>query len=184
MTLRYLSVDHTLVPDAKGKPQADGPRSHGAARMRIFDLDTFVLEREHRLRVGAVFLPRPAPAMVPAAAGEIGSPSPKPVRRWKARARWDDLAKGVPRRFNAKARRAIVRVLWTRDLRFHDLTGHRHFKHLVDARCEAVRAASAAQPGLSSTALGRLFNRHHTTILLLQGRLRGKQVRGAKGPSC
>ncbi|MBX3751922.1 MAG: hypothetical protein KF897_17725, partial [Opitutaceae bacterium] len=38
-------------------------------------------------------------------------------------------------------------------------------RHVVEARFEAIRLVRAARPDLSLPAIGRLFNRDHTTIL-------------------
>ena len=55
-------------------------------------------------------------------------------------------------------------------LTYSDIVGHRREGHIVCARHEAIAAVAATYPGASSTTLGRLFNRDHTSILHALGR--------------
>lgn len=48
--------------------------------------------------------------------------------------------------------------------------GNRRDRHTFGARREAIHKVSEAFPNLSSTQLGKLFNRDHTSILNALGR--------------
>lgn len=50
------------------------------------------------------------------------------------------------------------------------------FAHIHAARRAAIRAVAAAYPTLSAPQIGRLFRRHHTTVLHALGRVKNKTI--------
>lgn len=59
----------------------------------------------------------------------------------------------------------IAEVAWRYGLRPKQLLGKSRQQNIMTARHRAIRAVKTEHPHLTSTALGRIFNRHHTSIL-------------------
>lgn len=51
-----------------------------------------------------------------------------------------------------------------------DILGKSRFRHIVEARHDALRAVRARYPKFSSTQIGRLFNLDHSTVLYALGK--------------
>src|SRR5574343_425888 len=67
-----------------------------------------------------------------------------------------------------------IRIICERhDVSLHDLLGKRRFRHLVLARVDAY--AKLREMGWSYPAIGWLFNRHHSSIIIV---LSGKHRHG------
>lgn len=68
------------------------------------------------------------------------------------------------------ARNIIALVALKSGLRVDDITGPRRGRELVAARHHAIRLINSHCPHLSLPAIGRIFNRDHTSILFALGR--------------
>lgn len=68
------------------------------------------------------------------------------------------------------SRQIIADIARAHGLTYADLVGPRTLRRIVVARWEAMRAVLEHSPHLSSTHIGRLFNRDHTSVLYALGR--------------
>lgn len=60
---------------------------------------------------------------------------------------------------------AIEEVAARHNVTTEEILGDCRLAHICAARWEAVRAVQTKNPGLSTVALGKIFNRDHTTIM-------------------
>jgi chromosomal replication initiation ATPase DnaA len=69
------------------------------------------------------------------------------------------------------AHEIIYNVARNHGLGVRDILGGGRTKEVVKARHSAIKAVKAAKPHLSSTVIGRIFGRDHTSILWALGTL-------------
>lgn len=70
----------------------------------------------------------------------------------------------------ATARRLVAAVAFRHGLQERDLYERTRWKHIAAARKAAMQRVAFHFPGMSSTELAALFQRHHTTVLHALGR--------------
>ncbi len=70
------------------------------------------------------------------------------------------------------ARDIIKEVATTHDVTLDEIVGEGRTKRVVRARHEAMWAVHVHKPYLTSVSIGRLFNRDHTLVLYVLGKLR------------
>lgn len=68
-----------------------------------------------------------------------------------------------------QARKIIAAVAAEHDIDPYDIISYKRQKHIHRARQEAIRKVAHMCPSLTSTDMGRLFNRDHATILYTLG---------------
>lgn len=59
-----------------------------------------------------------------------------------------------------------------------EITGKQQNKEIVAARFEAIKAVADARPDLSSTQIGKVFNRDHTSIIHALAKRGGRKIKG------
>lgn len=81
------------------------------------------------------------------------------------------------RRVRKPAAEIIREVAAAHHVRVDNITGPSRDRSVVRARCEAMRKVAAEWDWLSYPAIGRLFNRDHTTVMHHVVKAGGKHTR-------
>jgi hypothetical protein len=77
-----------------------------------------------------------------------------------------------PEKLAREPKRIITRIAEAHGFTFADIVGPRLFGRLVAVRHEAIVEVAREHPNLSLPQIGRIFRRHHTTILYALRRAR------------
>ena len=133
------------------------------------DLSTFAGQAEHYAAVRArLWGAKPAPK-------PIEVPPPAPVLKGK-RPLWLMPAYSAPMNLNLHSTggaTTIIKLVALKHRVTHDdIVGPRRDREVVTARYEAIRLVKTHCRDLSFPAIGRIFNRDHSTILNALGRLK------------
>ena len=120
--------------------------------------------KEIRLRM---FRPKEIVIALPKTVSQVEKAIPTSARVWSTRQKWRELAKPLPGRLrtNCALRIAIVHILWTHEVTWIDLVGRSNLSRYKIPRHEVIRLVRKTVPALSLPAIGKIFNRDHTTIL-------------------
>ena len=77
-----------------------------------------------------------------------------------------DRYPGIPQERRASARQIIEQVAAWHGLTVGDVLGHDRFRHIIEARFDAIAAIRRNHPAISLLRIGRIFSgRDHTTII-------------------
>ncbi len=72
-------------------------------------------------------------------------------------------------------REVIARVSSERGVSEAEILSRCGINHVVSARHEAIRQLAAERPQWSSVRIGKMFDRDHSTVLYILGRLQGRK---------
>jgi hypothetical protein len=100
-------------------------------------------------------------------------PGPEPIEALQTRITELEAALKIGGVGQFRAQKIAIAVARKHGLKFSDLRGPSRERHVVAARHEAIKTIRRECNNLSLPAIGRIFNRDHTTVLYV--------VRGGKG---